>query len=86
MRSEDWNSDSWNPLDYGQDFDFKRPFSNSLRSFAIEFRKLIKSPSEMKIVTMQITYQITKIAIWFSVFLMLKIVCTAKILGAQKIA
>ena len=26
MRSEDWNSDSWNPLDYGQDFDFKRPF------------------------------------------------------------
>ncbi len=26
MRNEDWNSDHWDPLAYGQDFDFNRPF------------------------------------------------------------
>lgn len=26
MKNEDWTSDSWDPLSYGQDFDFNRPF------------------------------------------------------------
>ena len=26
-----WNSDNWNPLDYGKDYDFTRPFFDQIR-------------------------------------------------------
>lgn len=31
MRNEDWISDSWEPLAYGQDFDFSRPFFDQFK-------------------------------------------------------
>ena len=35
---EVWFGDSWDPHDYAQDFDFNRPFLNSLLNCAIKFR------------------------------------------------
>lgn len=33
---ETWHSDKWNPLDYGRDFDFKRPFFEQFRALSLE--------------------------------------------------
>lgn len=38
---EEWNSDDWDPLDYGRDFDFSRPF---FEQFA-ELHRVVPRPA-----------------------------------------
>jgi hypothetical protein len=35
-RSEDWYSDAWDPLQYGRDFDFSRPFFEQFQELSLE--------------------------------------------------
>jgi len=53
-----WWSDEWNPLDYGQNFDFSKPFFEQFADFAIKVPKahIEISPSENSIYTNQAGY------------------------------
>jgi hypothetical protein len=35
FRSEDWYSDTWDPLEYGRDFDFSRPFFEQFQELSL---------------------------------------------------